>query len=405
MEHIKHFLLLNKYTLIPVVVLAIAAFWTISNIPGSRAEKFQRVARIEVIASMVRFSNDSQSFFVRTYNDTLCHYDIKGNLLGQIKFQGKSISDFYVSADDKKLGMLVQEHVFDNEKCVANPIDFVVVDIEDMTIAKKVNLFTGYAESLNKGVLFSPTTESWIAYYSDVDKDKTKYTFFALKSDNLEKQAENVITSKSYPMHIYCVPEVEGIIGIKFSDTSQHWNYLTNELMERPAKSTISETASESKFFSGPFSRTIAALGTYQESVCFLVFPFDSDTPLYYSAPLPENVKPPRASWAQVVGISDDFNIVLFFSSPIGAVLSPPPHQRLFVSDVPSMQVFAELTNRRGVLSFNGDAFIRDAFLSPDGRHVVTVGRSRKPAYWINIYDVSTPDLRPAEEWRTVNPL
>lgn len=361
---------------------------------------FQSPTRLESPAySTLRFANDSQSFFTLSWK-TLYHYDLKGNILGEIEFE-EYVQDFRVSANNEELGVLVYQPIFGNDNHIDSLIDFLVVNVRDMTISRRVRLLSGDTKAYGRDVLFSPTTNSWIVHCGSIEKSH----FFALKSNPLEKHAETVIdvryklhgTDKIYSsglQNLYIIPELEGTVGIDFDSKLLLWNYLSNELIDRPTKE---QYVSYPRFFPGPFSRTVATVGTYHENNCLLVFPFDSDVPTHYSAPFPPEGK--HGNW-RIAGMSDDFKTALFFDKGRRGILSPPSPQRVFVVDVPSMKIIAERTSK--------SPFIGDVFLSPDGKHVVMfvhLDSNKKEGgtqYVMDIYEVSATEPRPTEQWKEV---
>ena len=370
-----------------------ALFWVLLAGPPLKTVGFQSSARLENNASDLRFASDSKSFFTYSWK-VLYHYDLSGNILGQIQFE-EYIEDFCVSANGEEVGVLVNQPIFGNDKCTDNLVDFIVVNVQDMTVARRIRLLSGDTRNQGRKVLFSPTTNTWIVHCHV----GTENHLFALESNSLKKQAETMIDIPNWSpdsVSIYFVPGLDGTVAIDFLNKSQLWNYLSNELINQPTRMKYPLTIGQ-RFFSGPFPRTVAAFDFHHENKRFTVFPFDSDTPSYDSTPFPLEMRQNEGGW-RIVSISDDFKTALFFyHRPV--MLQLPSPQRVFVLDVPSMKIIAEKTSR--------SPFIREVFLSPDGKYVamfVHLNRNRreKTTYAIDIYEVSDVELRPSEQWREV---
>jgi len=382
-----------------------AILWAMPTHPRLQTVGFQDPVRLDIPSfSILRFASDSQSFFINS-RGAINHYDLKGNILGQVAIRensGESIDDFYVAANGKELGVLVSQRFWSNDKLSDIRVDFIVVNVQDMTIARRINLLSGNTRNLGRQIVFSPTTNSWIVYCLAGKRDEEKHVFFALGSDTLEIQAETIVDGLQPFSHVsfYPVSGLDGTVGIDTINNSLLWNYLSNELMDKPTRVKFSGPHASS-FLSGPFPHTIAALGTHNAEDCFLVFPLDSDKPSHYSAPLEFGNKVENDWGWRIVGISDDFKTALFFyHRPVMLQIQPP--QRVFVVDVPSMRVIAERTWRR--------PFVREVFLSPDGKYVVVpVSQSQyrgsriiSSTFYIDIYEVSNVEPRPSEQWREV---
>jgi len=376
-----------------------AILWAMPTHPRLQTVGFQDPVRLDIpLFSVLRFSSDSKSFFTVSHR-TLYHYDLNGNILGQVAFNesgGESIDDFYLTANGEELGVLVSQRFWGGGQLVDIRVDFIVVNVQSMTVARRINLLSDNTGNLGRRVIFSPATKSWIVYCLAGKRNEEKHVFFALQSDTLKIQAETIVDHLGR-ISIYPVPGLDGTIAIDAMSNSLLWNYQSNELTNNPAR--VSSYRRGAAVFSGPFPRTIATLGTHHENDCFLVFPSDSGMPSHYSAPLALRQE---MDWGwQIAGISDDFKTALFFyHRPV--MLAIPPPQRILVVDVPSMRIIAERTSRT--------PFIREVFLSPNGKYVAVAsstcqrrGTRISTSFHFDIYEVSGTEPRPSEQWREIN--
>ena len=375
------------------VLFIAAVLWLMPTYPRVQTVGFASPKRLDIPSfTLLRFANDSKSFFVKARGG-INHYDLNGNILGQAEIK-ESIDDFCVATNGEELGVLVSQRFWSNDKLSDVHVDFIVVNVQNMTVSRRTRLLSGGAGNLGRQVMFSPTTNSWIVLCL-ID---SRNHLFALKADTLEKQAETSLELHGLSnVNICFVPGLEGTVGIDFFNmrhVSLLWNYLSDELVDKPTRVQ----------YSGPFPHTLAIFDFDHERNCFLVFPFDSDVPSHSSAPLKFGNKVENDWGWRIAGISDDFKTALFFyHRPV--MLQIPPPQRIFVVDVPSMHVIAERTWRR--------PHVREVFLSPDGKYVIVpVSQSQyrgsrivASTFYIDIYEVSNTEPRPSEEWREVNRL